>query len=174
MTWKFIFTYRELCKIGPAHNRCWKWSLSHLSTLECVSPLARETPCTIALTTNSYIYTFLAILASHQGALQVVKKKWQSSTLVSCLKNGQNSSTIFKFYITLYYISKIFCSYSILYIYIYIYIYILHLTEFSVVLHISHQCTRPPFCTTCSVRWRRVSNARNMHMEELVVNVIVL
>ena len=26
MTWKFIYTYRERCKTGPAHNRCWKWS----------------------------------------------------------------------------------------------------------------------------------------------------
>jgi len=26
MTWKFICTYRERCKIGPAHNRCWNWS----------------------------------------------------------------------------------------------------------------------------------------------------
>jgi len=26
MTWKFIYTYRERCKIGPAHNRCWNWS----------------------------------------------------------------------------------------------------------------------------------------------------
>jgi len=25
MTWKFIYTYRELCKTGPAHNRCWNW-----------------------------------------------------------------------------------------------------------------------------------------------------
>jgi hypothetical protein len=28
MTWKFIYTYRERCKAGPAHNRCWKWSQS--------------------------------------------------------------------------------------------------------------------------------------------------
>ena len=27
MTWKFIYTYRERCKTGPAHNRCWNWSL---------------------------------------------------------------------------------------------------------------------------------------------------
>jgi hypothetical protein len=26
MTWKFVYTYRERCKTGPAHNRCWKWS----------------------------------------------------------------------------------------------------------------------------------------------------
>ena len=26
MTWKFIYTYRERCKTGPAHNRCWNWS----------------------------------------------------------------------------------------------------------------------------------------------------
>ena len=26
MTWKFIYTYREWCKTGPAHNRCWNWS----------------------------------------------------------------------------------------------------------------------------------------------------
>jgi len=26
MTWKFINTYRERCKTGPAHNRCWNWS----------------------------------------------------------------------------------------------------------------------------------------------------
>jgi len=26
MTWKFICTYRERCKIGPAHNRCWNCS----------------------------------------------------------------------------------------------------------------------------------------------------
>jgi len=26
MTWKFIHTYRERCKTGPAHNRCWNWS----------------------------------------------------------------------------------------------------------------------------------------------------
>ena len=25
MTWKFIYTYRERCKTGPAHNRCWNW-----------------------------------------------------------------------------------------------------------------------------------------------------
>jgi len=26
MTWKFIYTYWERCKTGPAHNRCWNWS----------------------------------------------------------------------------------------------------------------------------------------------------
>ena len=26
MTWKFIYTYREQCKTGPAHNWCWNWS----------------------------------------------------------------------------------------------------------------------------------------------------
>ena len=26
MTWKFLYTYRERCKTGPAHNRCWNWS----------------------------------------------------------------------------------------------------------------------------------------------------
>ena len=26
MTWKFIYTYRERCKAGPAQNRCWNWS----------------------------------------------------------------------------------------------------------------------------------------------------
>ena len=26
MTWKFIYTYRERCKTGPAHNQCWNWS----------------------------------------------------------------------------------------------------------------------------------------------------
>ena len=26
MTWKFIYAYRERCKTGPAHNRCWTWS----------------------------------------------------------------------------------------------------------------------------------------------------
>ena len=26
MTWKFIYTYRERCKTGPAHNRCWNLS----------------------------------------------------------------------------------------------------------------------------------------------------
>ena len=26
MTWIFIYTYRERCKTGPAHNRCWNWS----------------------------------------------------------------------------------------------------------------------------------------------------
>jgi hypothetical protein len=26
IAWKFIYTYRERCKTGPAHNRCWKWS----------------------------------------------------------------------------------------------------------------------------------------------------
>ena len=26
MTWKFIHTYRERCKTGPAHNRRWNWS----------------------------------------------------------------------------------------------------------------------------------------------------
>jgi len=26
MTWKFIYTNRERCKTGPAHNRCWNWS----------------------------------------------------------------------------------------------------------------------------------------------------
>ena len=26
MTWKFIYTYREQCKTGPAHNRCWNCS----------------------------------------------------------------------------------------------------------------------------------------------------
>jgi hypothetical protein len=25
-TWKFIYTYRERRKTGPAYNRCWKWS----------------------------------------------------------------------------------------------------------------------------------------------------
>ena len=27
MTWKFMYTYRKRCKTGPAHNRCWNWSL---------------------------------------------------------------------------------------------------------------------------------------------------
>ena len=26
INWKFIYTYRERCKTGPAHNRCWNWS----------------------------------------------------------------------------------------------------------------------------------------------------
>jgi len=26
MTWKFICTYWEQWKTGPAHNRCWNWS----------------------------------------------------------------------------------------------------------------------------------------------------
>jgi len=26
MTWKFIYTYREGCKTGTAHNWCWNWS----------------------------------------------------------------------------------------------------------------------------------------------------
>ena len=26
MTWKFVYTYRERCKTGPAHKRCWNWS----------------------------------------------------------------------------------------------------------------------------------------------------
>ena len=26
MTWRFIQTYRERCKIEPVHNRCWNWS----------------------------------------------------------------------------------------------------------------------------------------------------
>jgi len=26
MTWKFIYTYRERWKTGPAYNRCWNWS----------------------------------------------------------------------------------------------------------------------------------------------------
>ena len=26
MTWKFIYTYRERCKTGLAHNRCWNLS----------------------------------------------------------------------------------------------------------------------------------------------------
>ena len=26
MTWKFMYTYREGCKTGPAHSRCWNWS----------------------------------------------------------------------------------------------------------------------------------------------------
>ena len=26
ITWNFIYTYRERCKTGPAHNRCWNWS----------------------------------------------------------------------------------------------------------------------------------------------------
>ena len=26
MTWKFIYTYRERWKTGPAHNRFWNWS----------------------------------------------------------------------------------------------------------------------------------------------------
>jgi len=26
MTWIFIYTYRERCKTGPTHNRCWNWS----------------------------------------------------------------------------------------------------------------------------------------------------
>jgi len=30
MTWKFIYTYRERCKTGPAHNRCWNWSPFHI------------------------------------------------------------------------------------------------------------------------------------------------
>ena len=32
VTWKFIYvyTYRERCKTGPAHNRCWNWSPSHI------------------------------------------------------------------------------------------------------------------------------------------------
>jgi len=26
MTWKFIYIYRQRCKTGPAHNKCWNWS----------------------------------------------------------------------------------------------------------------------------------------------------
>ena len=26
ITWKFTYTYRERCKTGPAHNRCWNVS----------------------------------------------------------------------------------------------------------------------------------------------------
>ena len=26
ITWKFMYTYRDRCKTGPAHNRCWNWS----------------------------------------------------------------------------------------------------------------------------------------------------
>ena len=26
MTWKFIYTYRERCETGLAHNRSWNWS----------------------------------------------------------------------------------------------------------------------------------------------------
>ena len=26
MTWKFICTYQQQCKTGPAHNWCWNWS----------------------------------------------------------------------------------------------------------------------------------------------------
>ena len=26
MAWKFIYTYWEWCKTGPAHNWCWNWS----------------------------------------------------------------------------------------------------------------------------------------------------
>jgi len=26
MIWKFIYTYQERCKTGPAHNQCWNWS----------------------------------------------------------------------------------------------------------------------------------------------------
>jgi hypothetical protein len=33
MTWKFIYTYRERCKTGPAHNRCWKWSPFNISNI---------------------------------------------------------------------------------------------------------------------------------------------
>ena len=30
MTWKFIYTHRERCKTGPAHNRWWNWSNFHI------------------------------------------------------------------------------------------------------------------------------------------------
>ena len=58
MTWKFIYTYRERCKTGPAHNRCWNWSpFTSKHTWMRFSkfwntfpkfvwgPLARESPC---------------------------------------------------------------------------------------------------------------------------------
>ena len=58
MTWKFIYTYRERCKTGPAHNRCWNWSpfTSKHTWMRfskfwkiffqiCLGPLARESPC---------------------------------------------------------------------------------------------------------------------------------
>jgi hypothetical protein len=52
MTWKFIYTYRERCKTGPADNRCWKWShftsiQAHLNAFieSSLGPLVRESPC---------------------------------------------------------------------------------------------------------------------------------
>ena len=51
MTWKFIYTYRERCKTGPAHNRCWKWSPFNINSIffinNSLGPLDRESPCTI-------------------------------------------------------------------------------------------------------------------------------
>ena len=56
-TWTFIYTYRERCKTGPAHNRCWNWSpftskhtwmrfSKFLNTFQiCLRSLARESPC---------------------------------------------------------------------------------------------------------------------------------
>jgi hypothetical protein len=62
MTWKIIYTYRERCKTGPAHNRCWNWSpFTSKHTWMRFSkfwntfpkfvwgPLARESPCIINL-----------------------------------------------------------------------------------------------------------------------------
>jgi len=58
MTWKFIYTYRERYKTGPAQNRCWNWSpftskhtwmrfskfFEYFSQI-CLGPVARESPC---------------------------------------------------------------------------------------------------------------------------------
>jgi len=66
MTWKFIYTYREQCKTGPAHKRCWNLN-AFLRILEsfsqiCLGPLARESPCIIL---QIFIYNEQVFIADY-------------------------------------------------------------------------------------------------------------
>jgi hypothetical protein len=92
MTWKFIHTYREQCKTGPAHNQWWKWSFTSKHTWRLIDnslgPLARESPC-ISYVFGSIKYIDIVIGNKHilwqfQGKHRVLGKSlwWDRFILV--------------------------------------------------------------------------------------------
>jgi len=53
MSWKFIYTYRERCKTGLAHNRCWNWShFTSKHTSMCFSKFRNTFPKVSTLTAS--------------------------------------------------------------------------------------------------------------------------
>ena len=102
MTWKFIYTYRERCKTGPAHNRCWNWSpftskhtsmrffkfwntFSKVSTLTAwiswrIASLSFRLDCSLTqLCQYKYIYWLILVqlhVSAFIGHLWVVRLGW--------------------------------------------------------------------------------------------------